>query len=44
MSKLLRGLVAGYGAKKMGGCGCTGLLLFILLWWLLGLSGIDLFQ
>ena len=44
MSKLLRGLVAGYGAKKMGGCGCTGILLFILLWWLLGLSGIKLFQ
>jgi hypothetical protein len=44
MSKILRGLVAGYGAKKMGGCGCTGLLLFILLWWLLGHSGIRLFQ
>ena len=30
MSKLVRGLVAGYGAKKLGGCGCGGLLLFIL--------------
>ena len=44
MSKLLRGVVAGYGAKKMGGCGCFGLLLFILLWWLLGQSGIQIFQ
>ena len=44
MSKLLRGLAAGYGAKKLGGCGCTGLLVFILLWWLLGLSGIHIFQ
>ena len=45
MSKLLRGLVAGYGAKKVGGgCGCTALLLFILFWWLLGHSGIRIFQ
>ena len=45
MSKLLRGLVAGWGAKKMtGGCGCAGILVFLLLWWLLGASGIDLFQ
>ena len=44
MSKLLRGLVAGYGAKKTGGCGCLGLLIFILLWWLLGKSGIQIFQ
>jgi len=45
MSKLLRGLVAGYGAKKVGGgCGCTALLLFILFWWLLGHSGIQIFQ
>ena len=44
MSKFLRGLVAGYGAKKTGGCGCLGLLVFILLWWLLGASGIKIFQ
>ena len=44
MSKLLRGLVAGYGAKKTGGCGCMGLLVFLLLWWLLGASGIKIFQ
>jgi len=36
MSKLLRGLAAGYGAKKMG-CGCfSTVIVFILLWWLLG--------
>jgi hypothetical protein len=44
MSKILRGLVAGYGAKKTGGCGCMGLLIFILLYWLLGASGIKIFQ
>lgn len=44
MSKLVRGLVAGYGAKKTSGCGCMGLLVFILLWWLLGASGIKIFQ
>jgi hypothetical protein len=40
MSKLLRGLAAGYGAKKLGnkmGCGCIGtIILFIILWMLLG--------
>ena len=45
MSKLARGLAAGYGAKKLGGgCGCFGILIFILLWWLLGVSGIELFR
>jgi hypothetical protein len=44
MSKVVRGLVAGYGAKKLGGCGCGGVLIFILLWWLLGVSGIEIFQ
>lgn len=45
MSKLLRGVVAGYGAKKLtGGCGCTALIVFVLLWWLLGESGIGIFQ
>jgi hypothetical protein len=44
MSKLLRGAVAGYGAKKMGGCGCLGVLIFLLLWWALGASGIGIFQ
>jgi hypothetical protein len=36
MSKLLRGVVAGYGASKLGG-GCLGtIIVFLLLWWLLG--------
>ena len=37
MSKLLRGIVAGYGARKLtGGCGCLGLIVFIILWMILG--------
>jgi hypothetical protein len=40
MSKLLRGVAAGWGAKKMGG-GCIGtVIVFVLLWWLLGHFGI----
>ncbi|MEO8505200.1 MAG: hypothetical protein ABI609_14970 [Acidobacteriota bacterium] len=45
MSKLLRGAVAGWGARKVtGGCGCGALLLFLLFYWLLGHSGIHIFQ
>jgi hypothetical protein len=36
MSKLLRGLAAGWGAKKLGGGCISTILIFILLWWLLG--------
>jgi hypothetical protein len=36
MSKLLRGVAAGWGAKKLGGGCFTTILVFILLWWLLG--------
>lgn len=40
MRNLLRGLAAGYGAKKLGGsmgCGCFGtVILFVVLYWLLG--------
>ncbi len=36
MSKLLRGLAAGYGAKKLGGGCFTTVLIFLLLWWALG--------
>jgi hypothetical protein len=36
MSKLLRGLVAGYGAKKLGGGCFSTIIIFLLLWWLLG--------
>jgi hypothetical protein len=35
MSKLLRGLAAGYAAKKLGG-GCLGtIVIFVILWYLL---------
>ena len=40
MSKLLRGLAAGYGAKKLGGGCFSTVLIFIILWWLLGHFGI----
>jgi len=36
MSKVLRGLAAGYGAKKLGGGCFSTVLVFILLWYLLG--------
>ena len=36
MSKLLRGIVAGYGANKLGGGCLSTVLVFVLLWWLLG--------
>jgi hypothetical protein len=42
MSKLLRGLAAGYGAKKLGGGCISTVLIFLLLWWLLG--GMDIFR
>jgi hypothetical protein len=36
MSKLLRAVVAGWGAKKLG-CGCfSTILIFLILWALLG--------
>lgn len=35
MSKLLRAIVAGYGAKKLGGGCLSTVLVFLLLWWLL---------
>lgn len=40
MSKLLRGLAAGYGAKKLGGGCFSTIIIFIILWWLLGNFGI----
>jgi len=36
MSKLLRGLAAGWGAKKLGGGCISTILIFLFLWWLLG--------
>ena len=42
MSKLLRTLAAGWGAKKLGrGCFST-ILIFLILWWLL--SYFDIFK
>jgi len=36
MNKLVRGLIAGYGAKKLGG-GCLGtIVVFLIIWWALG--------
>ena len=42
MSKLLRGLAAGYGAKKLGGGCFTTILIFVILGWLLG--NFDIFR
>jgi len=39
MKKLIRAIIAGYGAKKIGGgrCGCIGtVIVFLILYWLLG--------
>ena len=36
MNKLFKALIAGYGAKKLGG-GCFGtIIIFIIIYWLLG--------
>jgi hypothetical protein len=42
MSKILRGIAAGWGAKKLGGGCFTTVLIFLLLWWVLG--NFDVFQ
>jgi hypothetical protein len=42
LSKLLRGVVAGWGASKLGGGCLTTILIFILLWW--GLGHLQIFQ
>ncbi len=42
MSKLLRGVAAGWGAKTLGGGCFTTVLVFVLLWWLLG--SFDIFR
>ncbi len=36
MNNLFRTLIAGYGAKKLGGGCLSTVLIFILLFWLLG--------
>ncbi len=36
MNNIFRGLLAGYGAKKLGG-GCIGtIIIFIIIWYILG--------
>lgn len=39
MNKLLRGLIAAYGAKKLGGGCLSTILIFLLIYWLLGWGG-----
>ena len=39
MSKLVRALIAGYGAKKLGGGCISTILIFIVIFWLLGRLG-----
>ncbi|MFD2831791.1 hypothetical protein [Gramella sp. AN32] len=42
MKSIIRALLAGWGAKKLGGgCGCIGIVVvFIILWILLGYLGL----
>jgi hypothetical protein len=40
VSKLLRGVAAGYGAKKLGGGCFSTVLIFLVLWWALGHFGV----
>jgi hypothetical protein len=42
VSKLLRGLAAGWGAKKMGGGCLSTIIIFIVLWYALG--HLDIFR
>jgi hypothetical protein len=41
MKNIFRALLAGWGAKKLGGgCGCIGIIVvFIILWIVLGMLG-----
>ena len=39
MNNLLRGLIAGYGAKKLGGGCFSTILVFVLIWVVLGQCG-----
>jgi hypothetical protein len=40
MRGLFRGLLAGYGAKKMGGGCISTIIIFLILWWILRGVGI----
>lgn len=35
MNNIFRGLIAGYGAKKLGGGCFSTVLVFLLIWWAL---------
>ncbi|TVZ52947.1 hypothetical protein OD90_2135 [Dokdonia sp. Hel_I_53] len=39
MNKLIRGLIAAYGAKKLGGGCISTIIVFFIIFWLLGLFG-----
>ena len=36
MNNLFRGLIAGYGAKKIGGGCLSTIVVFAIIWWALG--------
>ena len=36
MNKLVRALIAGYGAKKLGGGCLSTVIVFLIIWWALG--------
>ena len=36
MNKLVRGLIAGYGAKKLGGGCLSTIIIVFIIWWALG--------
>ena len=40
MSKILRTIAAGWGAKKLGGGCISTVIVFIILWWLLSHFGV----
>ncbi len=41
MNNIFRGLIAGYGAKKLGGGCFSTILVFIIIYWALGQCGND---
>ncbi len=36
MNNIFRGLIAGYGAKKIGGGCLSTVVVFLIIWWALG--------
>ena len=41
MNNIFRGLIAGYGAKKLGGGCFSTILVFVIIYWALGQCGND---